>query len=476
MNDTDRKFFNEIYESIKSLAQKIFPATQQVDQSTSLNNVYEQVFMWGMDQDSWMWLLDLYVDETNGGLSAIFSIEGKIFQASVTVTETGISMGALVQVVTEFKPVGGAPENTPANAEGSLMGYSKFIVKQATETEPVRWFLISSSTVLNRNGAMNSKNLFDKFAEQDLSGNGEHPAVFLDFFHMGEVTKMGMVDWVGRDDNLLLASGTFNDSIWAECMQSAWADDPDYWGSSISFWPLDGETFEIAAGIQVPGYTDGYLDSITTLPEKDAACLLTALQVKGKVKMQKEMEDALKKLSGGDSAVFDKLKEMADGANSTIVKEGLIHLSAEVAPVPAAETVPATAEVAPVPAPAAREITLDDELVELMVEKVTGHPKFTEAIASVTQSNTALSEQIAALSKSFGDFQATAIAQKKTLEDRMAKVEKPIEEHVQQVLDDRPAVSGQKVVIHRPREVQATTQSKPRASEIAEETLAKFGN
>jgi flagellar capping protein FliD len=168
---------------------------------------------------------------------------------------------------------------------------------------------------------------------------------------------------------------------------------------------------------------------------------------------------------------------MADGANSTIVKEGLIHLSADVAPVPTAETVPAAAEVAPVPAPAAREITLDDELVELMVEKVTGHPKFTEAINSVTQSNTALAEQITALSKSVSDFQASFVTQKKTLEDRMVKLEKPIAEHVQQVIDDLPAATGQKVVIHRPRvSQQAAEDEKPRYSDIAQETLAKFGN
>ena len=95
---------------------------------------------------------------------------------------------------------------------------------------------------------------------------------------------MGMTDWVARDGNLLLASGLFDkDSKIAECMQRAYDDNPEYWGASISFWPLDGHMEQIAEGISVPMYTDGEFEEISILAEKDANCLFTALHSKRKV-------------------------------------------------------------------------------------------------------------------------------------------------------------------------------------------------
>lgn len=477
MDEKDMGLLAEVYETVKTLAQKLFPILEKKKQSTSLQNVYEQVFYAGIEADMWMWLVDLFVNESTGAISAIFSLEGLIYQAPVTVAADHVTIGALTQVTTEFRPVGGSPDTsgqTPVSTEAGMMGYSKFVVHQATEKEPARWFLISSSTVLNRNAQMNARSLFDDLAAQDLTGAGEHPAVYLDFFHIGEATNMGTVDWVGRDENLLIASGLFNDGLMAECMQKAWTDDPDYWGSSISFWPLEGKMVEIADGISVPGYTHGYLDSITMLPEKDACCLMTALQVKGKVTMQKEIEDALKKLAGGDEALFSKLETQVNSANDKIVTEGLIHLSASLT-APAVPEVPAV--IVEVPAPVVAEMPefeLSDEAVTRIVQMVTEHPTFTEAMGASAKTLQSVTDQFTVLNQAVAELKGLVQISTTSVEQRFSKLEKPLEDHVQQVINDMPRNAGAtKVVLHRPS-IESVKVEKKAAAEIAAETLANL--
>lgn len=261
MEKEDRGWIVEIFDSIRDISSKLFHRLKE--ESVSIPNLYEQVWSKLMELPEWTWLLDLYVDESNNQIFAIVSKEGLIYRAEVTLRNDGIDLGELIQVKEVFEPVS-----------------NKLLIRRQADGL-TRWFLIASSSVLNRSASIDSSKLFDNLIKRSYDSN-KFP--YLTYYHLGETLKMGMTDWVARDGNLLLASGLFDkDSKIAECMQRAYDDNPEYWGASISFWPLDGHMEQIAEGISVPMYTDGEFEEISILAEKDANCLFTALHSKRKV-------------------------------------------------------------------------------------------------------------------------------------------------------------------------------------------------
>jgi hypothetical protein len=441
-----------VFVNLQGILRDLFTNLPQ-EQSLGLQQLYEQVWNASADSEDWMWLVDLYIDERNGSISALFAKDGKLFMSPVTIADTGAVLGQLQEVKTEFQPI--------ANS---------IRVHQGLNGEPDRWFLIASSTVLNRMGYFNSQELFDNLIKHSVD-TGKYP--YLTFMHLGEAMKMGMTDWVARDGNIMLASGTFEDNEIARLMKQAWIAEPDYWGSSISFWPSAHRMLTIAEGIDIPVYTDGDFEEISTLPELDACCLMTAMVAQRKVKqgMDKRVEDALLKLAGGDAHIFEDLKAKVDGANTQIQTEGLLHQAAS----PADDTTPVVEPVvtASVVEPADRaqqELVLDESLTLKIVEQLASHP-------SVLQTFAASEVRLAAMEQSLTEIQAKLDGFLVKTDQRLAVIETPVAQQVDETLKNLSRSQLKPKVVYRPSEQTpdpATPAHKQSAAEIAEQTLANI--
>ena len=139
------------------------------------NEVWEQFYVQGA------WLNDLYVED--GEIFAVASEGGKLFRAAVDVDENGdITLGEMVEVITSFDPV-------------SRMEFS------TSDDGKIRMLAVSATSVLNRNGEIDSKNLFDSMSNYMKRTGKKIPRTFT---HHGSEFKTGDIIWMGRDENVLL--------------------------------------------------------------------------------------------------------------------------------------------------------------------------------------------------------------------------------------------------------------------------------
>ena len=439
-----KETLSEVYNLLRQAAEKIFPevVTAPVEDSTSISSLYEQVFYKSMESEEWVWLIDLYVDESKD-MFAIFSKDGLLYKALIEVENSKVSIGELIRVEEVFEPV----------------KESRMIIQRQKDNS-VRWFLVASSNVLNRNGAIDSSKLFDNLVK-DAYKNDRFP--YLTFWHQGENLKMGMTDWVAREENLLLASGTFDDGIVAKAMIRAYEEDPNYWGSSISFWPTEGHMEQVAEDIKVPMYTDGYFEEISILPEEQACCLFTALKSKGKVnRMKPELIEGIKKLAGDDE-VAEELIGMVDEVNREINDKGLIRRESEESnseqpkdeqteipetEVPEEEETPSTEPVQESSEPASLEI--DDDLVNEIVNRLAEHPKMADSIDELRNLVAQQKVSLENMALEVAGLRSSLIKENKVLVERVVKLEADDEQKRDEWVKDLPR-KKQTIAIHRAR-------------------------
>ena len=449
MKDSEKKSL--IQRAINQLV-KTFQSIFEVEQSVSMSQIYDQIYLALSELDEWVWLNDVYTDEQTGSIFALVSKEGLLFTIPVTVRDSGVTLGEMVQVRTQFEPV-----------------RTSFSIKQSKDGT-TRWFLMASSTVLNRNGKLNSKEFFDNLIKNSES-SGVYP--YLTFFHLGRSMEMGVTDWVAREENILMASGTFHkDNLVAEAMIGAYERDPQYWGSSICFWPTEMKTVTISQGIEIPVFADGEFEEISVLPENQACCLFTALRTDQRIgNMEKSIAEAIKKLAGNDDLAAQFIQQV-DDANRTISEQGLVHMSAET---PVIES-PVEEEAAAAPEPvvsADREIEIDDELVSTIVQQLSLNPSVTGLINPVRESVDGLSTVVQGILESIQQIQATLASQVKVVEKRVEQLETPEAQKKQEWLNDLPR--GQSLrVTHRARAQEDSPEAETSYNDIAAETLAKI--
>jgi hypothetical protein len=456
----------EIFSAIGKLGGQLFQNRKLKKESVSFSNLYEMVWTATWDLQDWFWLVDLYVEETTGELFALFAKEGLLYKAPITVETSKISIGEIVQVQEVFNPV-----------QNGLM-----IRNQADGTS--RWFLISSSSVLNRSASIDSTQLFDNLVKR-CQDTGKYP--YLTYYHLGAPLKMGTTDWVARDGNLLLSSGTFEkDNKIAECMKEAYEKDPSYWGASIAFWPYKGQMEPIAEGISVPMYTDGEFEEISILAEEHANCLFTSLYSNGKVThMRDDLVKQINVLTGGNKELTDKIVSAVDSTNEDIQKNGLITRQApDIDPAtPPAETPPgsttapasppASSEVSPTEPATSKVVEVDDELVKDIVQQMVKEPIVSEALKPIAN----LTQSIEDFKKSFETRMASLETQssetKSSIEGRLQKLElddKAKKEEWEKNLPRSPAVK-----IQYRAKAGSELEEKPSPAEIAAQTLEKLG-
>jgi hypothetical protein len=330
--------------------------------------------------------------------------------------------------------------------------------------------------------------LFDNLIQR-CESTGKYP--YVTFFHLEEAFKMGMVDWVGRSDNLMLASGIFDETEIAQAMIEAIESDPEYWGSSICYWPIERMKVEVIPGIEIPVYVDGEFEEISILPEQEANCLFTSLKMEGMGKvsvMEQRLIDAILKLAGGNKALADELVERADKINFSIEDKKLITQATESIQPPAEEPVIVTvsdpvAEELEVPAPADEStpnetkdvIEITEEMMSLITESAIASPKFGEKVKEAVD-EASDKEVLPQLRQALDELKASYDLTVLDLKTRLESLEKSDTSKKTEWLADLPKNAASKTtVIVRPSQKHSKSDKDEKESlaAIAEETLSK---
>jgi len=426
-----------------------------------MGRVMEQV--WGLlqSEDTWAWPIDVYIGDD--GIYTLATREGKLYRIDLGLEGEQVQLGEWQQVTELHKPVA-----------------QRMVVQRQADGQ-WRWLNISASAVLNRVGEIDSTLLFDNMARR-AEESGEYP--YRTFYHMGEAFRIGQADLLARDGALYITSGVFDDNPLARAIVRAIQEDPGYWGDSIGYLPLgEPERVEVAAGVEVPVYTDGIHREISTLPEQKAASLFTvptSVQQQEVSRMRADVLDALERLRdqhGLDQAVIDQFVSLADQTNRSIEDEDLVMREGEAenpedeqesedeAPAEEQEPEPETQERETEEPAGDLDVELDDEAVSAIVDRVAEAQFFTDQagrIDGIQATITDLVERLAQAEERAGE-----------VERRLAELEKDDEEKQRQWLEDQPRRRTLRVT-HRPREATNKTERKGESSlaDEAEATLA----
>jgi hypothetical protein len=404
----------------------------------------------GMPQMSAGFVLDVYIDDQST-FALITKDDGKLYKVPVTVgADNNVTIGEYEQVAMEFTPVAAARQvQIKRSADGS-----------------VRWFAMPACTaVLNRDGEIDSRALFDGFVEY-AERTGNYPQ--LDFFHLGEHLILGQADWVARDGATYCASGLFDDTPIARAAIKSLEANDGYWGLSIAYIATKGpEIIRSKEGIEIHVFNDGINRFISLLPENTAASILTSITtLEGVNRMNEKVKAALKKLTGDDEELLNELALKLDTVNRNA--EGMINREAVPEEVPA-ET----------PAVEVRAMSADD------IQMLLGSPDFENKVTEIVtkliegQNQNAKEDKPAEAAAAAAADEQRESSLLKALEALTAKVDElsqSREAQIAEVLNDLPAkVTREKIVRPRATIMPSALNSKGISmAEIAAETLEKM--
>lgn len=378
-------------------------------------------------------LLDVYDDE--GDLYALVTGEGKLFRSTLTVTGEEVAMGDLVQVMEAHPPVAEGGTSTQEEQRGLM------VVRQADGK--YRWFAQACTAVLNRVGEIDSTALFDNFIKRTRE-TGKYPT--LQFFHLGEMTRLGVADWLAREGVVYMNSGLFDDTPEARAAAETLArDSGGYWGTSIRYTPVaEPKMVEVSSGVRIPVYTDGIHIETSILPEARAAAWFTAIGAEEVTRMNPVLKGELLKLLGGNQELADEWEKKLDGTNQRAAGEGMISREATPPEPPAAETPVAEVPVETQPAPA------ESQPVEQVREFVLDESALTAIAAKFMDLLAPLTARLDALDGTLTDLKKGKEEEVRAIGERLARLEQDEATAKKRFLEDTP-VGVRIVAAHVPR-------------------------
>ena len=408
--------------------------------------LWEQVSYALAEEEVWAWLIDIYIGDA--GTYALVTREGKLYKIDLSLVGEEVGLGEWVQVTEIHQPVA-----------------QRMTVQRQADGQ-WRWLNISGAAVLNRVGEIDSMALFDNMIRHAEEG-GEYP--YRTFYHQGEAFKIGQADLLARDGALYITSGVFDDNPLAQAVVRALQAEPEYWGDSIGYLPLGApDMVEVAAGVEVPVYTDGIHREISTLPEKNAASLFTvpSVQQQEVSRMNANVLAALERLRdkhGLDQEVIDEFVDLADQTNRGIEDEGLITREGDQetepeTPVEELDQEPESetdaepqereaGEPGPDDGDGDLEVELDEEAVDAIVDRVAESPQFVEITQRLDELQALVTELVAGQEAA----EKARVAREKEIDGRLADLEREDEEKQRQWLEDQPRRRTVRVT-HRPRQ------------------------
>lgn len=262
--------------------------------------------------NEWQYLVDIYHDGPE--MFALTEVEGRLYRIPVSLVGETVSLGERVQVTEMFPSV-----ETPAQTR---------VFRQADGRW--RWFSVSASAVVNKDGEIDSRALFDNLVQR-AEESGDYP--YRTFYHRGEAFRTGQTDFLARDGYLLISSGLYDDGELAALEVAARQESPERWGDSIHYKQIgEPDILRLEGGVELPVYNDGELIEISTLLSQHASGWFTTSRVQQEVvrMLDEKAMTAFVELFGGDE---DKartwLTENVDEVNRTIAEQGLVARSTD---------------------------------------------------------------------------------------------------------------------------------------------------
>lgn len=384
---------------------------EKQERALSMEILYDKVWQLAAERYPAAWLLNVFADDNND-LFAILQQDGDLYRSALTVTDGAtVEMADWVEVKLDFPQV-----------------QTRTVIRQQADGR-FRWISRSATSVLNRVAEIDSTALFDNFVRH-IEETGEYP--IRQFYHLGEQFRTGQADFVARDGNVLLTSGLYDDTALARAEIEAIAKEPDYWGESIGYHPLDRELVEIARGIQIPVYIDGVLKEISVLPEDSAANLFTAVRLKERTVLNGKIKETFVKLFGDEAAAEQWLAENVDELNRSIEASGLVTRNQE-------EEAPAPEE----PAQETPPVEIDDTVIEAVVARMQAveNEEILRLRATVDELDTKLTGVTEQATQALTDIVT-----------RLEVLEQDEEAKKRQWQEDMPRNAVATKVIYRPRE------------------------
>lgn len=419
---TKANIFEQLGRAIVDTVQSVFSTSQErnmIDIPAIFYLVSDAVSIFGG------YLIDVYYDQ--GNLFALATKEGKLYRYNVRIEDDGV-------VATEDGV------EIPINQSEERSRIS--VIKQSGGK--YRWLVIACSSVIDRDGEIDSTELFDDFIRRINSKEAEYP--YLTFFHIKEKMRMGMADYIARDRNVLIVSGLFDDSKLAKLTREGLEKEPNYWGISISYEAKKAPEMEIISdGIKVPVYRSGVLEELSILPEERAAAWFTAVNKPVEVnRMKDEIMKALGKLIGDENA--EEFGELVDGVNERIINEKMIVRS-EAGTNSNLDDKDKNVDDKPVDKNRdidneADELIIDDEMMRILINQVLSSDVVTKLSATVET----LAESVEKLARSINETEESVNDTAKRLE----VLEREDEQKKKDWQDDLPA-KRKIVVTHRAR-------------------------
>ncbi len=387
---------------LTKLLRKLNPNSKKVEQAISFDQLIDKSYelLWLADEaagdQSYSRMLSLFL-ESDGSYFALITTNGQLYKQRFTIVEDDVFLADRTKIDIEAQ-----------ETKSDISVYQQ-------EDGRHRFLSISATTALNKNGLLNSKELYDSFVEY-AETTGNYPII--NFYHQGQNTRLGECDYVARDGNLYIVSGLFDDNKFGRAAAQSTQESNGYWGNSIEFYPLDQRQFDVTLDggetVSIPVHTKGINNYISILPAHEAACIGT---VHMGLNMEKKVKDELIKLVGQENA--DEFEERANLTNQSV--EGMIHQSVEedvVTEVSEEDTIEEQEEEGTI----GGVIELGEDFLENVVEDVLTHQSFTTALETLRQESnqifTELTESINTLTAQLQQIQQTTTTVADTIQER----------------------------------------------------------
>jgi len=340
-----------------------FDSYDEIERTIGFSRIVSQVrpLVDGLDvpeERIYHYLLDVFFD--SGVLYAIIITQGRLFRADIRIgNDDSISLGNPVAVTQMFVP----------SVSRSFQSMRVF----RTANGRARWLSISNTAILNREGELDSRALFDSFV-QHAEQTGEYP--YRTFHHQGEVLRTGQADFLARDGYVYITSGLYNDSDLAKLEQLALANNPDRWGESIGFSPTAPPTIErVGSDFSFPVYEEGVNTEISLCLEELASAWFTVPQIPNLevTRMNELVTQSLRALlvdAGVPEAEIqtrlDEFGGLVDGVNERVA-DGATIARATIARAAAAGN---ENQVVDADAVESEELVIDDSVIDAIIARM----------------------------------------------------------------------------------------------------------
>jgi cation transport regulator ChaB len=465
---------NKLRNSFRKLADEFYsmfvtPEKRAASLDDLLWSIVDQVY----NRSPMAWVNGFYMDGEN--MFVVIADDGKLYKAGISFSDNEATLDEEWQeVVIEFVPRDQKIVSTGIQTvvENKRLEYTTIF---RNKDDRYRWISVSCSAVLNRSGAIDSRDLMDSFIEAIASG-AEYP--MRDFYHLGEQFRTGQTDFVAREGYLLITSGLYDeDNELAEQEIEARLKDPDYWGDSIEFVATEEpEQLEVMDGVELTVYNKGVLMAISTLPEENAAALFTSQTNLEEVTRMNDNEfAALVKLYDDDE---EKAQAFLDGiapTNDKVKNEKLVARNSkepEVDPETETpdETVESDEEEVEVEAEGEDEIVteleIDEETLPALRDAIFVDERF-QALLETPALIVALAGEVSTFSDQLAERDATI----KELSDRLDGIERSDDEKKKEWSQDIGEKARNLVnVNYRPRDDKDSDKEKDPVSDVKEHT------